>query len=223
MNHDRKKNKNNRISDRKEEDTTNLLFDKRKRVLLYLDKILIVFFVILLGVFPPDKIVMFVYLFLYPYLLLTKRNNALYHLGISSIIALVWVIIAQKDYGYNQAMFSILGLNSFPLFAWACGLFVAHIIYSHWEHKIKNTNGFKKIILFTAIYWPLLILLETTGYYLFDIKNLATAAYPGLPICNCMHAPVWIQTSYFLMGPVYFIICELLRLENPHIEKHQNK
>ena len=42
------------------------------------------------------------------------------------------------------------------------------------------------------------------GYYLFNIHNIATSQFPGLPICNCIHAPTWMKIVYFSMGPVYY-------------------
>ena len=126
------------------------------------------------------------------------------------------MLIANNQYGYNRNVMTIFGLSSFPLFAWACGLFAAYLIYSHWEHKFKFVNFIKKTLLFIAFYWPLLISIETIAYHVFNIKNLSAAAYAGLPICDCIHAPLWMQISYLALGPLYFIICELIGLENPH-------
>jgi len=191
-------------------------FHKWKKQLILADKALFILVIALLGILRPDFLMIGVYLMLFPYLFLTARKIAFYHLFVSSLMALIWVIIAKNQYGYNQDMLLIFGLNSFPLFAWASGLFAAYLIYSHWEHKIKFAGFFKKILLFTAIYWPILLFLETISYHLFNIRNLATAAYVGLPICNCIHAPSWMQIAYFAMGPLYFGIYKLIGLENPH-------
>ena len=191
-------------------------FHKWKKQLVIADKIIYVVVVLLLGVFRPDTLMIGAYFMLYPYLFLTARKSAFYHLLVSSIIALAWVIIAKNQYGYNREMVLIFGLNSYPLFAWAAGLFGIYLIYSHWEHILKEQGWLKKMLLFIAFYWPLLISVETIAYHIFNIKNLSTAAYAGLPICDCIHAPRWMQISYLALGPIYFGICELIGLENPH-------
>ena len=157
-----------------------------------------------------------VYVLLYPYLILTARKSAFFHLHIASIIAILWMLLANNQYGYNIEMLKIFGINSYPLFAWALGLFGAYLLYSHWEHKLKNPSLIKKMLLFVAIYLPILISVETIAYHIFNIKNLSTAIYSGLPFCDCIHAPRWMQISYLSLGPIYFGICEFIGLENPH-------
>ncbi len=197
-------------------------FHKWENQLIIADKALYIIIVLLLGVFRPDFLMIAVYFLLYPYLFLTARKKAVTHLLIASAVSLMWVLIANSQYGYNQKMLLIFGLNSYPLFTWAIGLFAAYLIYSHWEHLIKKHSLIKKMLLFTAFYWLLLISVEATAYHTFNIKNLATASYVGLPFCNCIHAPLWMQISYILLGPLYFGICELIGLENPHHKKRKN-
>jgi|TARA_B100001971_G_C18205316_1_gene547206 hypothetical protein len=197
-------------------------FHKWKKQLIIADKLIYVIVVLLLGLVRPDALMIGVYLMLYPYLLLTERKSAFYHLFVASVIALVWMLIANNQYGYNREMMIIFGLNSFPLFAWAAGLFAAYLIYSHWEHILKEQGWLKKMLLFVAFYWPILISLETIAYHLFNIKNLSTAMYAGLPICDCIHAPGWMQASYLALGPIYFGVCELIGLENPHHVKKKS-
>ena len=192
-------------------------FHKWKKQLVVVDEIIFIAVALLFWIFWPDVLVIAVYLLLYPYLFLTARKSSLNHLYTASIVALIWMVIAKSQYGYNQEMLIVLGFNLFPLFSWAIGLFGVYIIYSHWEHIIKKTSLLKKILLFIAFYWPILIFAETIAYHVFNIHNLSTAIYAGLPICNCLHAPIWMQISYFALGPIYLIICELIGLKNPHI------
>ena len=170
----------------------------------------------LLAVFRPDLLLIVSYILICIYLFLTARKLAFYHLFVSSLIAIIWVLLARNYYGYNQEMLVIFGINLFPLFSWAIGLFGVYMIQSYWECKLKEKNYIGRILLFLAFYWPLLILGETIAYYAFGIKDIATSMYPGLPLCNCLHAPIWMQISYFAIGPIYFLICNLLGLENPH-------
>jgi hypothetical protein len=46
----------------------------------------------------------------------------------------------------------------------------------------------------------------------FNIQNVATASYPGLPICDCIHAAPWMQFAYFAMGPIYYLLIHSLKL-----------
>lgn len=191
-------------------------FHKWKKQLVIADIIISIVIFALLAIFRPDLLLLVSFFLIFIYLFLTARKNATYHLLVSSIIAFLWVIIARDYYGYNKDMIVLFGINLFPLFAWASGLFMIYIIYSHWEHILKYGGFFKKILLFSAFYIPLLLIGETIAYHLFGIHNIATGMYVGLPLCNCIHAPIWMQISYILMGPIYFIICDFIGLENPH-------
>jgi hypothetical protein len=197
-------------------------FHKWKKQLVVADIAVsfIVVALIFLGVFRLDFLMVWVYLLIYPYLFLTARKNAFYHLYVSSLMALLWVFIANSNYEYNKVALKIFGLNAYSLFAWASGFFAIYMLYSHWEHKVKFVSFIKRLALFTAFYWVLLISVETIAYHVFGLMDMAVVMYSGLPICNCMHGPLWMKVSYFVMGPIYFIICELLGLENPrHVIK----
>ena len=63
------------------------------------------------------------------------------------------------------------------------------------------------------IFWALLILAEVLGYHVFEIRNAATGMYPGLPICDCIHAPPWMQAVYFALGPLYYGLLKMFKLE----------
>ena len=181
----------------------------------YYDKILILIILSLFLIIRPDLLVIFTLLLITPYLLLTKRSILFKHLLISFLVAFTWTILSKDHYAYNISMLSIGGIQLFPLFAWTLGLLAVYMLYSHYEHLIKKATIPKKTILFTLIYWPLLLITETLGRHLFEIENMGEV-YAGLPICNCMHGPWWLQLSYFSMGIIFFIICILLKLENPH-------
>lgn len=197
------------------EDVTNKVH-RWKRQLLYADKAAYVIVVGLLGVVRPDALMIGVYVLLYPYLYLTGRKKAVYHLIVASGIAFLWMLIAHRHYGYNRELLVIFGLNTYPFFAWASGLFAAYLLYSHWEHRFRPATRWKKLLLFAAFYWPILIAVETVAYHVFFIRNVATGAYAGLPLCDCIHAPIWMQVAYLVLGPLYFGLCELFGLENPH-------
>jgi len=190
---------------------------KNKKQLLIIDSLIfVILLTIPLRVFPPDFLLIAIYFLLYPYLFLTVRKSAIYHLLISSVIALIWIFIAKDQYGYNLGTLNVLGIHLLPLFTAAAGLFAVYLLYSHWEYILGRQSFFKKMLLFVAFYWTILISFETIVYHVFNIKNLSTVMYAGLPICDCIHAPRWMQISYLSLGPIYFSICELIGLKNPH-------
>ncbi len=191
-------------------------FHKWKKQIVIADIVISIFIILLLGIFRPDYVVMAAYFFTIPYLLLTQRKILSYHLLVASSVAFIWMLIAKNEYRYSRDFAAIAGISMFPLFAWATGLFAIYLIYSHYEHILKKEGFIRKLLLFLAFYWLFLIVSETVVYHTFNIHNLATAEYKGLPICGCIHAPLWMQVSYFLLGPIFFTVCYILRLENPH-------
>jgi hypothetical protein len=192
-----------------------------KRQLLILDYVLIILFFALLGLAKKDAVVIGAFVAILLYLFITDRKGAYAHLGVASFIALIWMLAAKSQYGYNAQTMSIFGLNAFALFAWATGLFVTYNIYAHWEHLAKSP--LRKFILYIVIFWSLLLSAETIAYHFFDIKNVATAVYPGLSFCDCIHAPRWMQASYLLLGPIYYLACSMLGLENPHKQSSRSR
>jgi hypothetical protein len=169
---------------------------------------------ILLGVIRHDILFIVAYFLLYPYLTITKRKKEITYLIVASVISLIWVLFANKQYGYNKEVFFVFGLNTAPLFAWAVGLFAIYFLYSAIEKKLYLKNIFTQTGVFITLYWTLLITIETIGYHVFDIKNLTAAMYSGLPLCNCIHAPLWMQIAYFLIGPMYFCVIKLMIVKN---------
>ena len=162
----------------------------------------------------PSILALTVYLLIAAHLMQTRRTVALYYLLLASVFALGWVMIANTQYSYNHENVYVLGLNLFPLFAWASGLFLVYFIHACWEHRLSNP--YAQITGFILFYWIMLLMAESLGYHVLDIQNLATAAHAGLPGCNCLHAPPWMQLAYIAMGPLYVGSCKLLGLGNPH-------
>jgi len=143
-----------------------------------------------------------------------KEKKLAYHFLISFFIVTVWVIIAQNQYSYNYNFPELFGLTLFPLIPATFSLFLVYVTYAWIENKFENKNIVKGFLFFTLLSWVILIIGETVGYHWFGVQNLHHAGYSGLPICNCMHAPFWMQLSYFLIAPIYFVTCSMLGLEN---------
>ncbi len=183
------------------------------RSFLLIDILIVSIAIFSLGVFRPDVVVIIAFAFTILYLIITHRSNLFEHLAVSTVLALVWAVVGRHEYGYNQTFVAIGGVNLFPLFVGATGLFATYLLFSHQELRHRAKGFQHQLFVFLAIYWPLLIFVETIAYHVFNIRNVAAAEYPGLPICDCMHAPPYMQAVYFLMGPLYFAICWKLRLE----------
>lgn len=165
--------------------------------------------------FRLDYFLIAVYLTFLLYLFVEHRKRLFYHFLVGTGVAIGWMLIGKNEYGYNQDFAGFAGFNFFPLFAWASGLFIAYIIY-RWvkeQIKFKKCDFLWNFLLFTALYWPMLIFGETVGYHVFNVHNLATAQYAGLPFCDCLHAAPWMKVAYFTLGPVFFTACYILRLE----------
>lgn len=138
-----------------------------EKTIKYIDQISIFLVLSLFLVIKPDILVISVFFLVPLYLISTKRIKLFYHLLIAFSITLIWIILSRNHYSYNQDLLSIAGLNMFPLFAWTIGLLAVYMIYSHYEHFLKKPTTTKKILLFTIIYWPLLLITETLGRHVF--------------------------------------------------------
>ena len=151
-----------------------------QKKLYIVDVMFIVVAGLLFGLFRPDSVVIAVYFLLFPYMYFTKRKALLVYLGVSSFLAMVWVVIAQEYYGY---------------------------VLRHMQKK----SLYKRFIVCSFVYSIVLILVEYIAYHFFRIQNVATSEYPGLPFCDCWHAPVWMQWSYIGLGLMFFALS--LRIE----------
>jgi len=191
-------------------------FNLLRRSLLFLDITFSVIILLFFGIFRPDYVVITAYFLVIPYLFFTHRRSFLYQFIIASGVSLIWMFIAKGVYNYNYNFITILGFNLFPLFSWAIGLSIVQIIYLYYEPLFKNKHFSYKLLVFVTLYWPILIFVETVAYHIFHIQNLATAKYTGLIFCNCIHAPTWVQISYFLIGPIFFIICSIINFKSPY-------
>jgi len=174
---------------------------------IYYDIILILLIIIVFLVIKKDMIMISAFFVLIIYLILTKRSKSLKYLVVSTIIATIWVIIAGKIYGYGSNNFITIGnVTLFPIFAWATGLYAL----KHFMDYMVIRDNWKKIVISSIIFWVLLLTVEILAYHTFNVRNAATSNYPGLPICDCIHGPVYMQITYLLMGPIYYLLTLLL-------------
>lgn len=135
-----------------------------------------------------------------------KKSELIRPLLIAAGLAVAWTFLAREEYGYNAPVTVIYSVNLYALFAWTLSMLLSYQIYKLLHRRFPVKKLWAKLLLYNSFYLPLLILFETVAYYNLGIVNLATAQYSGLPICNCLHAPHWMQLSYILMGSVYMIL-----------------
>ncbi len=177
---------------------------------LIIDLIAIFLFFILLFLIGIDCTMFILLVAVCPFLIITKRKGLIFSLIIALMIAVIWGWIAEKYYVYAESSFKTELLNFYPILFWTLGLFMAILLFRDVK-LIFDIKTFKvKLIIFSVLFWFGLIAIETISYHILEIRNLATAKYKGLPICDCIHAPLWIQISYFIIGPLYFIILNIL-------------
>lgn len=154
-----------------------------------------------------DIALILLYLLLLIFLIFRKKDKELYYLIIATILSFVWLLVSKNQYSYNQNFISIFGYSLYPFFSWSLGLFGMYIFYLLFEKNFKTK--IQKFLFFTIAFWLLLILAETIFYHYFNVHNIPGSVYAGLPICDCLHAPVGMKIVYFSFGPIYYLILSL--------------
>jgi len=140
-----------------------------------------------------------------------QLRNILFAFG----IALGWSIIGKNYYAYNYNFKSFFGLSLLPLFAWTLGLYALYLLYSYHKEIIRFKNWYLKFVFYVFLYWFFLILMETIAFHVIGIRDVATSQYEGLPICDCIHAPLFMKFVYFSLGIVYFIFVKIFEIYFP--------
>lgn len=183
----------------------------------FFDKLLILVSLLALAISPrKDLIIILTFLLIIPYLIITRRAQLLKPLAVSTLLSLAWMGIAKEMYNYGFGFISIFGINSYSFFSWSLGLFACFVIYLHYEEIFEEKKFYFKLLVFSIFYILLLLFLEWLFYNVLGVRNQMTLSYPPLMICNCIHAPLWMQISYLLLGPLYFCIMKIVKFKNPH-------
>lgn len=179
--------------------------DKKTKLGIIFECSLFILFLILFPFFRKDILIFSFYVIIYFYTIRFKRDSIKY-LGLSTLIAIIWVYIAKDYYIYTPDMATLFGLDVYPLLTWSLGLLALRELYDY----IKPKNTTKAIIIITISYIAALIILETVSYHIIGFRNSSLETYPGLPICDCIHVPLFMQIYYLTIGPIYYILTLLL-------------
>ena len=136
------------------------------------------------------------------YMIVMRRFEAVSHLLLATVVSMIWVHYAKDYYAYQQDFVKIFGMNSIPLMAWSLTLYGLYQVCNNY----KFVRPIYNFLLFVLVFLFFGILFETVAYHLLNIRNTMTANFPGLPICDCVHAPRWMQMIYFSLGPMYYFV-----------------
>lgn len=145
------------------------------------------------------------FFFSFLYLRITGRLHLVAHLAAGLLLALVWATLAKDNYHYGSAIIEIRGFCPFPVLAWGMGFFSSALLFSHFEPMIKNRMAVRFSI-YLVLCAVLLVAIEYAAYHIFHFRNVATQQYRAIPVINCIHAPLWMQIGYFLLGPLYSLL-----------------
>jgi len=127
---------------------------------------------------------------------------------LSFLISLIWSVFSVDIYNYSFS-FKFFGFfDVFPFLAFGIGLYGSwYIFYSLISYlKVKKLNLRLEFLIYTFFYITILLFGEWLFYHYVGVQNIATAAYPPLAICNCLHAPPAMAGIYMAMGPLFFIL-----------------
>ena len=152
-----------------------------------------------------ELILLIAYLALLGSFIYLRKTHLLKVAAIAFVISSVWVYVARDIYLYNVDTLTIGEVNMYALVAWSLGLLVSYLLYLVTSRYFKPKLWWQKLIVFNGTYVPILLLLETVAYHVFNVVNVGTATYSGISFCDCLHAPTWMKWWYILAGSVFMI------------------
>ena len=177
--------------------------------ILYRSLVILLAMLLSLGFFNRGYAVLIPYLFSWLTITVLKKKEYAYAFAFATLLGLAWVYFGAGLYSYKNNALVLLGINIFTLNSFSLGLLGVYIVFRQIEEKIVYRKLYRRLILFTTIYWILLIAFEWGGYHVVGIRNAAYETYPGIIFLDCMHAPRLMQLAYFSFGPVFFLLFNL--------------
>jgi len=179
---------------------------------LMTDLAIITLILLLLAVFQSDTIFIAMHVFLSAYLVATQRTGLLFPLATALLVSTTWIYLAQDYYAYDRSFLVIGNMNLWPWSAWVWSLFLVCYVYRGVEARYAIRGRLNRLLVFSLIFWFMLISAETFAYHSLGLVDIATLKYEGLPLCDCIHGPGWMQAGYLALGPLYFILTRSLLL-----------
>ncbi len=174
------------------------------RRLLAISWVVFAAIVVALIVFDAVTAIILSYSVMWLFALATRQRELSVRIGIGSVIALGWMLIAKGEYGYANHSVAVYGFNIFPLLAIPSALVAFFLIYETITLWLKPKTAALDWLLVIVLDVLLVTVMEFIGYHIFQIQNLATSQYSGFVWCNCFHAPWWMQLSYYSFPILFF-------------------
>lgn len=140
------------------------------------------------------------------HLYLTGRMHWMRQYLLVVLLAVGWVYMTREYYSYNKGFALFFGLSTFPITTRIMGFMAVYGLHDHAMRYFKIHGFWRQFLFFSIPFAVLHVFLEKIGYDYLGIHNVITASYPGLPFCDCLHAPSWMQTGYLLLGPLFFTL-----------------
>lgn len=155
---------------------------------------------------------------------LTSRMHLLRQYCVVILLAVLWVYGTREYYQYNKDFVVLFGgLNAFPITTRVMGFMGVYVLYTHTVRFLGISGFWKKFFLFSLSLNLLHLVLEKIGHDYWGIRNAFTAEYPGLPFCECLHAPPWMQAGYLLLGPIFFALVYFLGFDKENSVTSDNE
>ena len=170
-------------------------------------------FTIIIGFVLPKYFFLTTFVLMWVYMISTKRIKSIKRYAISTALAFIWVLLANNFYSYNQNFLTFFGFATFPFFGWAIGLYGMHMFFSGLDEYFKTATFAVRFLLFCFFFWVILLVSESFAFNFFNVQNITSTTYAGIKFCNCLHAPLWMQISYFVLGPLFYLISKLFKIE----------
>ena len=129
---------------------------------------------------------------------------------LSFVVAISWTYTTRHMYDYNLSFASIFGVSIFPAIAWTFALFAGYFIVESIIKRVGVKHPLVQFFIVIGLYAGAVVIAETAGYHLLGIHNIGTSQYVGLPLCDCLHAPIWMQIGYFSLGPLHWLLTKII-------------
>ena len=129
---------------------------------------------------------------------------------LSLVVAVTWTYVTKHMYDYNLPFASMFGVSVFPAVAWTLALVAGYFIVESIVKHVGAKHPLVQFIVVVGAYAVAVVIAETVGYHLLGIHNIGTSQYVGLPLCDCLHAPIWMQIGYFSLGPLHWLLVKMI-------------
>jgi hypothetical protein len=135
------------------------------------------------------------------------KKKVLSTIGLAILVSASWVLLSGL-YNYKNYNMVFNGLNMFSFLAWTAGLTAFKVFWDYFSRP----NNYVKVYIIMSLIWVFgMVFIEYLGYNI--IKIQLASSYPGFLGLPVMHMPWWGITYYFLAGPLFILLCKILKVK----------